>query len=363
MFTTLASLLAIPLQALFGGRRITQFAKKDKKSLWIVHIVYAAFLSLGLTVALTLVLGFNPTKVAEQIYQASLGSKFAISEMLLTALILVIIANGYAISFRTSWYIGAEGAYLLGNCVVVGVGLSSWITAFTPTTAILIMLSASIVTGALYSGLLAVIKIKRGVSEVFLSIMFTTIALGITNYLFADAWRWSTTGLNTARIPEEFWLPKIYGNTRLHFGLYIAIAVALLTRILLAYTTIGYRIDAVGKNPRAAKVNGINPARYTFISIAISGGLGGLAGGVNMLGLAHYLGQGVSKEYGITAILVAWVAGFEPLLIFPAAIMFSSLSVSGNYLQSALGVPGHLTEVIAYSLIFGIIISKLVNKE
>jgi ABC-type uncharacterized transport system permease subunit len=328
----------------------------------LFQLMQSFAIALILSGLLITILGYNPLKVTQLIYEGVFSSKFLFSEMLLVAIPISIIAVGYSISFRVSWYIGSEGAYVLGATIAVAVALHS--PLHEQNIVIPFIFICSIIIGGLYAYLIALIKLKRKVSEVFLSIMFNSIAISIATYLYSDPWRAAKGRFaSTARIPKEFWLANIWKGTRVHSGIYIALAIVVLAQIFISRTTFGFRIKATGANPRASLINGININRSTYLAYALSGGLAGLAGSINLLGFDHTMGEGISKNYGITAILVAFLAGFEPLLVIPSAILFCSLTKGSERLLTTLGLSPYVGYAISGVFLLGIILSKAINKE
>ncbi|MDX1523584.1 MAG: hypothetical protein R3264_18295, partial [Anaerolineae bacterium] len=157
---------------------------------------------------------------------------------------------------------------------------------------------------------------------------------------------------------------EIYGllvePTRLHFGLIIAIIMAVLVYIFLWRTTIGYRIRAVGLNPSAARYAGINVPRYVMLSMGLSGAFAGLAGAVEILGLHHRMFEplAVSAGYGFSGIVAALFGKLHPLGAIPSSILFGALLVGGDKMQRAVQVP----QVLITALL-GLVVLFVVSSE
>jgi len=108
---------------------------------------------------------------------------------------------------------------------------------------------------------------------------------------------------------------------------------------LLHKTCLGYEIRGIGLNPTAVKFKGVNVARVTILTMVISGGLAGLAGAGEVMGLHHRLKADISTGIGFTGIIIAMLAGLNPLGVIPAAILFGGLVNGSNRMQILTGVP------------------------
>ncbi|RPI98295.1 MAG: ABC transporter permease, partial [Chloroflexi bacterium] len=182
----------------------------------------------------------------------------------------------------------------------------------------------------------------------------------------------------TARLSREFDLPRIgesldkiydwfglsaYGKlqwatTLLHNGIVIAVVLSVLVYILLWRTTIGYRIRAVGKNPRASRYAGIKVKQYTVLALVLSGGFAGLAGGIQLLGVRHRMNAeggaiAFTGNAGFNGIVAALFGGLHPIGTIPASVLFGALLVGGNKLQRDVQVPSSLiTALIGLVIVF-----------
>lgn len=150
----------------------------------------------------------------------------------------------------------------------------------------------------------------------------------------------------SARLPQQVWLPRLIPQTLLHAGVIIAVILAVLAYIFLWRTTIGYRIRAVGFNPDASRYAGINVPFYQALSMTLAGGFAGLAGAVEVIGVQHRLLDGITSGYGFTGIVAALLGGLHPLALIPASVLFGGLLVGANEMQRAVQVPSSLITAI-----------------
>ena len=108
---------------------------------------------------------------------------------------------------------------------------------------------------------------------------------------------------------------------------------------LLFKTTLGFEIRTVGANPNAARYGGIKITRITVLTMAISGGLAGLAGSNEVLGLNHFLASGFSAGYGFDAIALALLGKSHPLGVVLASLLFGTLRNGATRMQSIASIP------------------------
>jgi simple sugar transport system permease protein len=165
------------------------------------------------------------------------------------------------------------------------------------------------------------------------------------------------------RLPEQVWLERLVPQTLLHTGTLIAVALAVVVYIFLWRTTIGYRIRAVGLNPDASRFSGINVPFYQALSLTLAGGLAGVAGAVEVIGVQHRLLEGITSGYGFSGIVAALFGGLHPLGTIPAAILFGGLLVGGDKMQRAVQVPNSLIDAILGLVVLFVVGSALWSRR
>jgi simple sugar transport system permease protein len=154
-------------------------------------------------------------------------------------------------------------------------------------------------------------------------------------------------------VPQQAWLLRL-PRTRLHLGFVVAVLAALLVYFVLRRTSLGFRVIAVGSNPKAAEAGGIPPAATGLLALAISGALAGLAGGSEILGIHHRLLDGVTANYGFDAMVVAILGNLHPGGVVLFSFFLAALRVGADALQTQMGVPAavlHLIEGIVIILL------------
>jgi simple sugar transport system permease protein len=168
----------------------------------------------------------------------------------------------------------------------------------------------------------------------------------------------NTTEAMSSQIPEEARLSQLLYPTRLHSGIIIAVLAAIIIWFMLYRTTFGLNMRLVGLSKRAAYCNGLPVKRWLAISAIISGGLAGLAGMIEILGLQYRLLEGVSSGNGYTAVLIALLAANHPIGIIGVAIGYAVLMVGTTTMQRHLGIPSSIV-----SIIIGFIVMMVLSKD
>ncbi|MFT4657587.1 MAG: ABC-type uncharacterized transport system permease subunit [Candidatus Aldehydirespiratoraceae bacterium] len=281
--------------------------------------------------------GANPIEVYREMINASLNGKQPIERTLTFATPLLLTGLAAAVAFRMKLYsIGAEGQLFMGAIAASGIGLQ--LPADTPKV---LMLSAMFVGGALagavWAGFAAVPKALFGTDEIITTLMLNFVALGFMNYLIFGSqsfWRDPSRPVPQGNsLPESARLPLISG--RLHSGFVIAVVIAVLLWWILKRTTFGFRIRTIGDSVRAARYAGVGVPVAIVAVLAISGGLAGVAGAIEVSGVTGRLDpSALAIELGYTGIVIATVARLNPIGVIPVAILLAAIATSGGSLQS-----------------------------
>lgn len=283
-------------------------------------------------------------------------------ETLTVATPLIIASVGMAVSFRSGLFnIGGTGQLIVGAAAAGYVGFA---VPMPPVIHLIVCLLVGIVAGGVYGGIAGYLKARFGSSEVISTIMLNWIA----TYGLAFALTTSTfTGSNKAQptspsVLSSARLPLIAGEGyRLHLGLLIAIASIVFLWWLMSRSTIGFRFRAVGSNPRAAEVAGIDVGRSAIGVMFVAGALVGLAGAVHVLGTEHRLTGSIAGSIGFDAITVALLGRSGPIGILLAGILFAALSTGGRFMETSQGVPIDLVQVIQALVVLFIAAPPLVR--
>jgi simple sugar transport system permease protein len=251
--------------------------------------------------------------------------------------------------------IGVEGQLLAGSLATVYVGYV--ISGIPAIVHIPLALLAGVAAGGVWGGIPGVLKAYTGAHEVIVTIMMNYIAAIMTSYLLSGVMKdpASAAVARTRYVAESARLPDLAPapDVLLHLGIFIALGMAVAIWWLLYKTTIGYEIRTVGANPFAARYAGISVAGTIVMTMAMSGGLAGLAGAIEVTGVNYYHTPGFSVGYGFDSIAIALLGRSSPIGVIPAALLFGTLRAGSSRMQFLTQIPVDIIQVIqALVLIF-----------
>lgn len=269
-----------------------------------------------------------------------------VSESLVIATPYIFAGLGVALSFQGGLVnIGAEGQLFVAGLASVFVGYS--LKGLPAIIHLPLAFLAGFAAGAIWGFIPGYLKAKTGAHEVINTIMMNYIAFRLTDYLLSGPMAKTSSlpispdVLPSARLPKFLPTP-----VRLHWGLIVALILAWLIHILLYKTTFGMEIRMTGKNPKAARYAGISITTMTAITMALSGGIAGLAGANQVLGVDHRMVRAFSSGYGFDAIALALLGNNNPLGVVLASLLFGFLRGGAARMQSVAGTPVELIRII-----------------
>ncbi|ABY22073.1 nucleoside transport system permease protein [Renibacterium salmoninarum ATCC 33209] len=248
---------------------------------------------------------------------------YPLTETLTVATPLICAGLGVALAFRAGLFnIGAQGQIILGALFGAYVGFS-WHLPWG--LHLLLVIAAGLVGGAVWGGVVGLLKARTGAHEVIVTIMLNYIANFLLMYLLTlpAFQRPGSTNPISPFLDETALFPLLLGpQFRLHAGFILAIIVTIFVWWLLNRSTIGFEFRAVGANPKAASTAGISVSRRVILVMAIAGALSGLAGISQVSGTEKYISGGVAASIGFDAITVALLGRSTPGALSSLACYF-----------------------------------------
>jgi ABC-type uncharacterized transport system permease subunit len=229
----------------------------------------------------------------------------------------------------------------------------------------IVALVAGILGGALWAGLVGLLKARTGAHEVITTIMLNYVAFYLVSYQLRAGFL-RTPGSNNPQSPATkptAVFPDLLGpNYNLHFGFVLVILATIFTWWLLSRSNMGFQFRAVGLNPNAARVAGISVQRVYVYAMLLSGALLGLAGINQVLGTTTSgFGAGIDSNIGFDAITVALLGRSRPWGVFAAGILFGAFKAGGFSMQAAEGVPIDIVLVVQSLIVLFIAAPPLVR--
>ncbi|MFO1330373.1 MAG: ABC transporter permease [Rubrivivax sp.] len=299
--------------------------------------------------------------------QGGFGSRFALTETLTRATPLILTGLAAAIAFRARLYnIGAEGQLYAGAMAAVAVGGLHGGSGFDAAPALLfvLMIGAAMLAGALLLLAPALLKSRFGVDEVVTTLLLNFIVLlGVSALLDGPMKDPSAMGWpQSVALQDALQLDKLVPRSRVHTGLLAALALALALWALLRFTTLGFRIRAVGEGPRAAAFAGLPVGRVALQVALLSGALAGLAGAVEVAGRTGYVTLDMSPGYGTSGVVIAMLAMLNPLGVVAAAVFVAGMLVGADSMSRAVAVPTYIADVIVAIALVCMLVATLMTQ-
>ncbi len=318
-----------------------------------VAAVIALLAALLVSMLLVRIAGGSGKDAFISLFQGGLGSKDAILETLVKATPLIFTALAATIAFRGKiWNIGGEGQFFIGAMAAYWAYIS-FQGVWGPVHIALIVIFGCL-GGAFWALIAALLKAYFKVDEIISTVMLNYIAIGILSYLLSGIWKEDgSIYRQTPQVADAARWPIFVDESRLHVGFILALATAVLFYWILKKTPLGYEIRAIGLNPLASKFKGISITGTWIMTLVISGAAAGLGGVTELFAVRYRLTMDLSTGYGFVGIIVAMLAGLNPLAVVPVSIFFAALINGGIRMQIITKVPSALISAIqAIVLIF-----------
>lgn len=294
----------------------------------------------------------DPIKVYDALFQGALGSKRTFAETLLSSTPLIFGGLAVAVGFRCGLFnMGVEGQIVLGGLVAAYIGYA-W--PLPPVIHLLVALLGGTIIGAFWGAIPGYLKAFHRIHEVITTIMLNYIAFAIASYMVAVGGPMKAEGQlpTSPKILESAMLQRILPGTRLSSGIFIALFVTVLIYFFLFQTRLGYKLRVVGFNAEAAEFAGISSKFMTIFAMFISGGLGGIAGAVEVLGVHYRFYENFSPGYGWDAIAVALLGLLHPVGVVAAALLLGALRSGSVAMQALANISKDMVYILTALIIF-----------
>ena len=311
-------------------------------------------------VALFVLLGKDPLRGLAVFFIEPLKSGYALSELSIKATPLILIALGLAVCYRSNvWNIGAEGQFIFGalaaGWVAMQAGADGPLHGMGRAVVVPILL-AGVLGGMAWAAVVALLRDRFNASEILVSLMLVYVATLVLGWLVYGPWK-DPKGYNfpqTVTFDAVTKIPKLFdgGGLRANIGVPIALMAVAGFWAFLFRTYQGFQLQVGGLAPAAAKYAGFSGRSALWTALLLSGGMAGLAGGLEAAGPLGQLTPYVPAGYGFAAIIVAYVGRLHPVGIVFSGILMSMFYIGGELAQSRLGLPKSLTGVFQGLLLF-----------
>jgi len=288
---------------------------------------------------LLLAFGADPIGYYATVVERGLLSPIGLQASVTRSAPLLLIAAGLIVAFRAGlWNLGADGQFLLAAVFVAAVApplagrVPHWL-----------MLPAAFAVGAavaaLWSLVPALLKALEGVNEIVSTLMASFLGVSLANVLIKLPFNDPTTTVpQTATLAVDQRLARFPGTT-VHWGVLLGLVAVIAVHLLLERTAFGLRLRVLGENPRAARHVGLPVRRLTVAAFALSAGLIGLAGAVEVLGVQGSLRADWNPAYGLLVVPLVFLARLNGWATIATVLFFAVLMIGGESAARRTGVP------------------------
>lgn len=337
-------------------------AKRDAlsgKRSWLIRIGSIVAALIVCAVVTMLLTGENPLSVYSTMVEGAFGSERKIWSLLQNLAMLLCISLAVTPAFKMRfWNIGAEGQVLIGGLATAACMIC--LGGKVPNALLLIiMLVCSILAGALWALIPAFFKAKFNTNETLFTLMMNYVGIQLVSY-FCMYWENPKGSGKIGIINREThigWLPTI-GEYDYLLNIIIVLLITVAMYVYLKYSKHGYEIAVVGESENTAKYVGINVEKVILRTMFLSGAICGIAGLLLVGGTNHTISTTTADGRGFTAIMVSWLAKFNPIYMILTAFLLVFLDAGAGQISMVFGLNESFSDIITGIILFFIIGSE-----
>lgn len=322
----------------------------------IAAIILALILCAVIT---TITTGINPIQVYESIFAGAFGSARKTWVTLQNISILLLISLALTPAFKMKfWNIGAEGQTLVGGLAAAAC-MIYFGNSLNPVVFYPLMFLASVAAGLLWGVIPAYFKARFNTNETLFTLMMNYIAMQIVSFCIVfwenpkDSNTVGVINMNT----QGGWLPAIFGQKYL-LNILIVAVITVVMYIYLRCSKQGYEISVVGESENTARYIGINVKKVIIRTMALSGAICGIAGFLLVSGTDHTITTNTVGGMGFTAIMVSWLAKFNPIVMTLTSFLIVFLERGAGEIATAFQLNESVSDIVTGIILFFIIGSE-----
>jgi len=327
-----------------------RLVKRDAVApLWSVGLYgLAGLASLGFAAGLIAVAGAPVSDSLSALVSGAIGSPSAIVDSTVKAAPFILTGFATCLAYRAGlWTVGQEGQVLAGAAAAWQVSL--WTAGLPAWVSLSLCVLAGMAGGGLLAGLAAWLKIRFAMSEIVSTVMLNYVVFYGLSWLISGPWMAAGATASyqqTSDLPQNLWLPDLFGLADLHVGVILVAAGLVWLWLLLGRAPLGYEIRAMGLNATALAQRGVSMKLLILKIMLISGAVSALAGFIETFGVNHRLTGSNLAGLGYEGIIVAMIGGLTPLGTLAAGLFFGALHNGALFMNVMTGVPTALVETL-----------------
>ena len=306
-------------------------------------------------------MGVDPMAYNGRVIQRGLLSPSGLQETLTRMAPMLFIASGLIVAFRAGiWNLGVDGQFLLG--AVMAAASAPILVTYMPTwIALILAFIISAIVAVVWSLLPALLKAYHGINEIITTLMMTFLGVSFANVLvklvFLDP---TTTVPQTRTLPVDDRLFRLF-DTTVSSGLIWGLLAIIIVHLMMTRTAFGLKLRVVGANPRAAIHAGLGVPILTVAVFAISGGLAGMAGAVDILGVQGNVRADWNPAYGLMVIPMVFLARLNGFASIAFVFLLAVLQIGGESAARRIGVPIDFTLILIAIVLIVLAIAEYID--
>ena len=319
---------------------------------WGIRVIaiLLAFLVSGLVIMM--LTKQNPISVYATMFDGCFRTEAKFWQLLQEMALLLCVSLAVTPAFKMHfWNIGAEGQVLIGGLataacmIILGGKISNGLL-------LIVMIVASILVGAIWALIPAIFKARFNTNETLFTLMMNYVAIQLVSY-FAMVWE-KTKGAGTVGEIQFGWLPRI-GNNDYILNIIVVLILTVVLYIYLNKSKHGYELTVVGESENTARYIGINVNKVIIRTMLLSGALCGVAGLLIVGGKDHTINSSIAGGRGFTAIMVSWLAKFNPFYMIATALLLAFMQKGAGEISTVYGIDKAVSDIITGIILFFII--------
>ena len=326
----------------------------------ILRTILSVLIAIGISFIIIFMLSDQPFEAIKYLLIGPLTSKRNMGNVIEAMIPLIFTGTGVCIMFSANQInLAGEGAFHVGDLFAACVGMSLTAKLVTPAATLLV----AGVAGAIFTAIPAVMKIKTTANEMVSSLMINYLALNFGNYMLNNVIGDPKASAASYALSDAAELPVLLDGTRIHVGLIIAIAVAVLGYLFLYRTKFGYELRLTGENEEFARYSGISIVRVVLLSQLLGGFVAGLGGGVEMLSPLYSRFTWTSlMGYGWDAIIICTLAKKNPLYTPFAALFLAYLRTGASIMARRTDVTLEIVQITQGIIILLVVAEQFLSR-
>lgn len=332
---------------------------------WIIRIASVVIALIVAGIVTMLLTGENPISVYGTMLNGAFGSSRRVWKLLQNLAMLLCVSLAVTPAFKMRyWNCGGEGQVLAGGLATVACMIC--LGGKIPNLLlILLMIVTSILAGAIWAVIPAIFKAKFNTNETLFTLMMNYVAIQLVSY-FEMYWENPKGSSNIGIVNQAThagWLPSI-GNQEYLLNVIVVLCITVAMYIYLKYSKHGYELAVVGESENTARYIGVNVKKVILRTMFLSGAVCGIAGLLLVGGTNHTISTTTAGGRGFTAIMVSWLAKFNPIYMVLTSFIIAFLNVGAGEISTVFGFNEAFADIITGIILFFIIGSEFfINYE